>query len=264
MAEFRVEKSSGYTVMSNHHLRNAVLSLKAKGLLSLMLSLPDNWDYTLAGLAHISVEGKDAIRAAIQELEQEGYVERRQTRDENGKLAGNEYIIRESPVAPLSENPTTDNPSTEKPLTENPTELIKDISSKDKSEKKSKKEKSAKARKPKPEPLTRAQIKDQIMDWFRPISRDAPEALQYQLWKDLWLYLEHKETLGKPYRDKGGVTGLCNKLMRYSGGDLGIMCEVLETALEHGWQGIHPPSGNRHNFRGGPPEKPAGEEKRWL
>ena len=65
MAVFRVEKNKGYTVMSNHHLRNKELTLKAKGLLSQMLSLPENWDYTLAGLSHINKESIDAIRTAV-------------------------------------------------------------------------------------------------------------------------------------------------------------------------------------------------------
>jgi len=73
MAVFRVEKNSGYTVMSNHHLRNRALSLKAKGLLSQMLSLPEDWDYTLQGLARINRESIDAIRQAIRELEQAGF-----------------------------------------------------------------------------------------------------------------------------------------------------------------------------------------------
>lgn len=143
MAVFRVEKSKDYTVMSNHHLRNTDLSLRAKGLLSQILSLPEGWDYTIAGLAAINKEGKDAVRAAVQELEKAGYIERRQTMDSGGKFSGNEYVVYESPrsVPPLSENPTTvlpttENPSTEKPstgepLTENPTQLSKEELSKD-------------------------------------------------------------------------------------------------------------------------------------
>ena len=73
MAVFRVERNRGYTVMSNHHLRNKELSLKAKGLLSQMLSLPEDWDYTLAGLSLINKESIDAIRTAIWELEKAGY-----------------------------------------------------------------------------------------------------------------------------------------------------------------------------------------------
>lgn len=76
MAVFRVERNTGYTVMSNHHLRNKELSLKAKGLLSQMLSLPEDWDYTLAGLSHINREKIDAIREAVKELEKAGYIVR--------------------------------------------------------------------------------------------------------------------------------------------------------------------------------------------
>ena len=130
MAVFRVERTRDYTVMSNYHLRDKNLSLKAKGLLSQMLSLPEDWDYTLAGLSYINRESKDAIRSAVNELEKAGYVQRRQTTDANGKFSVNEYIIHECPVTPapslekpLSENPTTDNPSTGKPLSENPTQI---------------------------------------------------------------------------------------------------------------------------------------------
>ena len=76
MAVFRLERTRDYTVMSNHHLRDKRLSLKAKGLLSQMLSLPDDWDYTLSGLAYINRESKDAIRSAVNELERAGYVQR--------------------------------------------------------------------------------------------------------------------------------------------------------------------------------------------
>ena len=97
MAVFRIDKTRDYTVMSNHHLRNTSLSLKAKGLLSLMLSLPEEWDYTLKGLAHINKEGVDAVRTAVIELENEGYIVRKQTRNGNGQMGASEYIIYESP-----------------------------------------------------------------------------------------------------------------------------------------------------------------------
>lgn len=86
MAVFRIEKTRDFTVMSNHHLRNKNLSLRAKGLLSVMLSLPEEWDYTLKGLAHISKEGVDAIRSAIKELEKFGYIERHRKRNKKGRL----------------------------------------------------------------------------------------------------------------------------------------------------------------------------------
>ena len=125
MAVFRVEKTKDFTIMSNYHLRDKNLSLKAKGLLSQMLSLPEEWDYTLAGLAHINKESKDAIRTTILELEKAGYITRHQTTTEGGRFGSNEYVIRERPLPhePLTENPTTVNPQTAAPLTENPTQL---------------------------------------------------------------------------------------------------------------------------------------------
>ena len=111
MAVFRVEKIKNYTVMSNHHLRDKSLSLKAKGLLSLMLSLPEDWDYTTKGLARICRDGVDSIRSAVQELEQRGYVSRRRIRNGKGQLGDIEYTIREKPEKP-QEPPT---PGPDKP-----------------------------------------------------------------------------------------------------------------------------------------------------
>ena len=103
MAVFRVEKNKGYTVMSNHHLRNKALSLKAKGLLSQMLSLPEDWDYTLKGLSLINRESIDAIRTAVWELERAGYIRREQGRDAKGKMADMVYTIYEQPVLDIRE-----------------------------------------------------------------------------------------------------------------------------------------------------------------
>ena len=137
MAVFRVERNKGYTVMSNHHLRNKELSLKAKGLLSQMLSLPEDWDYTLKGLSLINREKIDAIREAIKELERAGYIVRSRERDEKGRLRGADYVIFEQPQPPMPdlptlENPTLDNPTQEKPTLEkptleNPTQLNKEL-----------------------------------------------------------------------------------------------------------------------------------------
>jgi hypothetical protein len=127
MAVFRVEKTKDYTVMSNHHLRNTNLSLKAKGLLSLMLSLPENWDYTTKGLSYICKDGIDSINSTIKELEANGYVIRRRIRNEKGQLTTTEYTIFEQPQSidttdgsPKVENPILDNPTQEKPILENP------------------------------------------------------------------------------------------------------------------------------------------------
>lgn len=120
MAVFRVEKSRDYTVMANYHLKDKRLSLKAKGLLSLILSLPDDWHYSLNGLAALNRDGRDGVRTAIQELEKYGFIVRRRLRNDIGQVADTEYIIFEKPK---SDFPTQANPTQEKPTQDNPTLL---------------------------------------------------------------------------------------------------------------------------------------------
>lgn len=130
MAVFRIEKTRDYTVMSNYHLRDMSLSLKAKGLLSLMLSLPENWDYTMKGLARICKDGIDSISGGIRELEAHGYLVRARVRSANGQLGSIEYTILEQPKAPsptqekpIRENPVQANPMLDAPIQENPAQL---------------------------------------------------------------------------------------------------------------------------------------------
>ena len=129
MAVFRVEKTRDYTVMANHHLKNKDLSLKSKGLLSQMLSLPEDWDYTLKGLSMINRESIDAIREAVRELEQAGYIVRTRERNEFGHLKGTDYTIYEKPhlatnstekMEPISEKPVFERPMLENPILDNP------------------------------------------------------------------------------------------------------------------------------------------------
>ena len=151
MAIFRVERTRDYTVMCNYHLRDQNLSLKAKGLLSMMLSLPDDWNYTTKGLATICKEGVEAIGTGLKELEKAGYIVRRLLRGDHGRITDTEYIIYERPqVVELSEpespapvpeepgtasphpgNPDTVAPDTDAPGSENRPELNKDIQRKD-------------------------------------------------------------------------------------------------------------------------------------
>ncbi len=136
MAVFRIEKTRDYTVMSNYHLRDRLLSLKTKGLLSLMLSLPEDWDYTMKGLARICKDGIDSISGGIRELETHGYLVRARVRNENGQLGSIEYTILEQPEAlsptqekPIRENPVQVNPMLDAPIQENPAQLNKEESS---------------------------------------------------------------------------------------------------------------------------------------
>lgn len=118
MAIFRVEKNKDFTIMSNYHLKDKNLSLKAKGLLSLMLSLPDNWDYTVKGLVAISKDGTDSINSALHELEKNGYLIRTRHRNQFGQLGNIEYVVLEKPKL---ENPILVNQKVDKKL-ENPQE----------------------------------------------------------------------------------------------------------------------------------------------
>ena len=147
MAVFRIEKTRDYTVMANHHLRNTKLSLKAKGLLSLMLSLPEDWDYTTKGLAKICKDGVDSICSTVNELEEHGYVIRERIRNAKGQLTDIQYTILEQPKPPQpgqgkpkQENPVLDSPvlgtpKQEEPEQGNPAQLNTNRSSKEKSKK---------------------------------------------------------------------------------------------------------------------------------
>ena len=136
MELFEIEQLKGYTITPNFHQRDRSITLKAKGLLSQMFSLPDDWDYTLKGLAYINLEGIDSIRSAIRELEKAGYIIRTRVRDEQGRLRGTSYKVFATPHLPESgsptlENPTLDNPTQVKPVQaeptqEKPTQLNKD------------------------------------------------------------------------------------------------------------------------------------------
>lgn len=249
MATFRVEKNKSYTVMSNHHLRNNKLSLKAKGLLSQMLSLPEEWDYTLSGLAAINKESKDAIRSAVVELEQAGYIQRRQTTDADGKFAGNEYIIHEEPlsVSPLSGFPTTENPSPGNPLTENPTEINKEgiilgKNSNDGSD---------------DDPFDPMPL---FVEWIKKVSSsDWSSEEKTSLYAALHKYSEKRTAIGSPFSSKRSVTLLCNKLKTLSGGKLGSMLSLLKTATDKGWRSVYPPG----NSVPAEPSSKGGDEE-WL
>lgn len=148
MAVCRIEKTKDYTVMANHHLRNKDLSLKAKGLLSLMLSLPEDWDYTVKGLAYICKDGIDSINGAMKELEITGYISRQRIRNEKGQLTTTEYTIREYPqdmqdmkvdtpaeVEPAQESSILENPIQAAPIQEEPHQLNTYLQTIDKSKK---------------------------------------------------------------------------------------------------------------------------------
>lgn len=138
---FRVEKNANYTTMCNYHLRDNTISFKAKGLLSMFLSLPKDWSYSVKGIATISKEGVDCILSGLKELEAAGYLERHQIRNNKGRLGDSEYVIYEMPHhirgSPEPEKPNQEKPvqvisEQEKPVEENPAQLNIEVINKDK------------------------------------------------------------------------------------------------------------------------------------
>ena len=268
MSVFRVEKTKDYTVMSNHHLRNSELSLRAKGLLSQILSLPDGWDYTIAGLAKINKEGKDAVRAAVQELEKAGYIERRQKMDAGGKFSSNEYVVYESPrsvsplsdfpttVSPTTEKPSTEEPSTGKPLTENPTELNKEELSKDKYKKKSKKEK---VRSKEPELLTDEQLWQTVRSHIAAQHSwgSWPRETKNQVHKLILEVYDPGRAVRKshPMRTERSVDLLFTNLHKRGGSDPDAIIGLLSDVIQNGWQNVSAPKGKASAPTAAPPRE---------
>ena len=189
MAVFRVEKNSGYTVMSNHHRRNRALSLKATGLLSQILSLPEDWDYTLQGLARINRESIDAIRQAIRELEQAGYIQRSRERDEKGRLRGADYVIFELPQ-PVSASVS--------PTLENPMQLNKDKLITEKQKKEGLKTDSIPIHSPNPLPLDEDETAASL-----PERTGSRKEAAYQIYRDLILEnIEYDTLIQNPRIDR--------------------------------------------------------------
>lgn len=113
MSEIKVIKNKNYSVISNYHLQDKELSLKAKGLMCLMLSLPDDWDFSIKGLATLSKDGKESVMNVLKELEENNYLIRNQRVNKKGQFNGYEYLLYEKPQTekPCSENPNTENPT---------------------------------------------------------------------------------------------------------------------------------------------------------
>ena len=218
MAVMRVEKNRNYTTMSNYHLQDERLSLKAIGLLSKILSLPDDWDYTVAGLAKKCREGKDAVRSAIEELEKAGYIERRQTHAGDGSFSGNEYIVYEIPIeerTPLSGFPSTVNPSTGNPLTGNPTEQNTNKQNTKK---------------------TKTPISPSVMKQFETYAGDDRELLQR-----LVDYAEMRHYIRSPLKTERQVALLLNRMDKLSNGNPFAKRAMLDEATAKNWKTVYLP-----------------------
>ena len=215
----RVHKTENYTVMSNNHFKEKEMSLKAKGLLSLMLSLPNSWDYSISGLVKLSKDGKDGVMSALGELEKFGYLQRIRIKDNKGKFSGIEYNIYEQPQRdnPIADNPTedkqkADNENTEKPLQLNTKQLnTKEVNTKGLN--------------------TNIDIYREALDNIKDIELRS-------LYQE---YIDMREEMQAPI-SKRGLEMLINRNERISNLDIELQKALLEAAILNNWKSVYLPN----------------------
>lgn len=224
---FKSGRRRGFAVVYRDVAQDRRLSLKARGLFLLLQSLPEDWQYTISGLATVAGTGKDQIRSALSELLDVGYLVKEQRHDCGGKFAGNIFVLQEE-APPLSENPTTvyeqtvplsgkpitGKPTTEKPSTENPTQQNKNIQSKN--------------RKP---PIVPHEV-DAIAEDYLGDDRELRRAFDG--------LLANRRAMGKPILTERSMTLLVNKLRQV---DRDTAIALLNEATERNWLTVFPEHG---------------------
>lgn len=207
MSVIRVHKTANYTVMSNHHFKEKGMSLKAKGLLSLMLSLPDDWNYSIAGLVKLSKDGKDGVMSALSELEEFGYLTRSRLTNQKGQFSGVEYNIFEEPQRdkPIAEKQNEDKSNEEKSNAE------------------------------KPRLLNTNQLIDLNNKLLNSLNTKDTELLE--LYKE---YINMRETIKAPLSEKG-LEKLIDRAKRLTKGSIPMQKAILETAIMNNWKNIYLP-----------------------
>ena len=232
MAVMRINKTTDYTVMSNYHFREKDMSLKAKGLLSLMLSLPEDWDFTIKGLANLNKDGVDGVRAALEELKSFGYLKVTRERNEKGQVSGTVYDIYEKPTQ-------------EKPIQENPTQLnTKGIKY-----------------------LNNKILKESSTKGIKESARAKKESEQYfedeELNSKFLEFLAMRKKIRKPVRTDRALKALLKKLHQLSDGDVGLMKQIIDQSLDKEWLGffeLKTGSGGTNNIN----DRLYGDVKHWA
>ena len=210
MGTFRVHKTNNFTVMSNYHFKERKMSLKAKGLLSLMLSLPDDWNYSVSGLVTLSKDGKDSVMSALSELEKFGYLSRERVVNDKGQFAGVEYNIYEEPKQekPIAGKQNEEKQNAEKPTAENRQQLNT----------------------------------NQLMYLFNKISiiLNTNDGELLELYKQ---YIKVREDINAPLTEIGLVK-LVERVERLSKNNVRIQKLILETAIINNWKNVYLPREN--------------------
>lgn len=224
MSIVRVHKTKNFTIMSNHHFKEKKMSLKAKGLLSLMLSLPDDWNYSISGLVKLSKDGKDGVMSALGELEVFGYLTRVRTTNSKGQFSGVEYNIFEEPqqANPSAENPNSAIQNEENANAENPSQLItNELNIKDKE-------------------LNELNTKKEI-DINIGVYEDILNEIKDDDLRNLYVdYIEMRRNIGSPIT-KRGLNMLITRCERIAAGHLEKQKRLLEVAIINGWKNVYYP-----------------------
>lgn len=204
MSVFRINKTNNFTVMSNRHFKEKKMSLKAKGLLSLMLSLPDDWDYSIAGLATLSKDGKDSVMSALAELEKFGYLTRTRLTNDKGQFAGVEYNIFENPVAV---EPNQDNEESENSNSEKQGQLITNS------------------------------INNLLDKVFIELSTKEKDVELIALYRE---YIKMRNEIKSPLTELG-LEKLIDRAKKLSKGNIRVEKVLLENAIINNWKNVYPP-----------------------
>lgn len=213
MDKLKIKRKAGYTVLPNAVLRDKNLTLQAKGLFAVMFSLPDEWDFSVKGLATLANCGRDKVRAALDSLETAGYLLREQTHDETGRFSGNDFILYDECQSPLPGFPATGKPSTEKPLPENPTLLSKEQVIKEKRT-----------------PIAPKEVLDAARKYVGE-DRELADAL-YGL-------LENRFAMKKPVKTLRSLNGILRELDKLSEGDRATKVAMLRKATTSNWLTVY-------------------------
>lgn len=226
MSVIRVNKTANFTVMSNHHFKEKKMSLKSKGLLSLMLSLPDSWDYSIAGLVSLSKDGKDSVMSALAELEEFGYLTRTRTTNSKGQFSGIQYDIFEEPQKEnaVAENQNSDNQNAGKQNSENPPQL-KTKFIKNKTNKEFKESNTD----------NNIYIEDELENI---IIEEVPNETLRQLYRE---YIEMRESIQAPIAARG-LRMLIQRCARLANMDVELQKALVEAAIINNWKNVYLPN----------------------
>lgn len=214
-SKIKMIRRGGYTVLPNQILRDETLTLQAKGLFCMMASFPENWDFTIKGLATVAGCGREKISAALKNLEDAGYLLREQGHSETGQFAANLFVLYDEKIAPLPGFPSTGKPSTGKPLTDNPAQINKDR---------------IKERRNKP-PIVPREVLALV---------DEACGEDQELRDGIMALLENRKKLRKPVDTVKKIDGILNRLSEYSGGNRRMKLAMLDKAVEWDWLSVYP------------------------